>query len=596
MRRKLLQLSTLLCLGLTTSMAETRIMVISDPHIFSPENCSKVDPIDDNKLNHYSFDIFSKAVENTIEAKPDLLLITGDLTCYGEKSGHESAHEILKKATDAGITVKVIPGNHDIMDPYSIDPDSATVTPSEFAEIYSDMAYDSIVARDSNSLSWAASINDKLAIIGLDANIYDGDYHSDGCLRKSTLNWMKAQADSFHKQDKMVIAMVHYEIMDHFTKEVTYMGFKLNVPQSTALPNSILNITNKHNPTVTEGEDAEDVTLDDVQIAFADADIHYVLTGHFHVNNTAKKSVKKSDGSEFDLYDLSTGGLSTYPCFMRTVVVNEEEGTVNSTSTLVEMPLDNGESDLQSKAKEAVSILDGSFEEYGFTISGLIEEYMAEEPYELYDATEIYQDKSYTFPSLTYTRIFDDNNWQTLYVPFASNYSDWSDNFDIALPVQSKAGAMFFNAVTDTNKVYPANSLALIRLKSDKATGRYSIKPSSTEIAPDTSTLAFTDCNLTGVYSETLGQDHHVTYKNKFTLVSDSSVIKPMRWYLDNTYSYNFDEISLYVDNVESYVSNLKRASLISDDKTYRVDGSLVKNNTELPHGLYIINGKKTIK
>lgn len=596
MRKKLLQLSALLCLSFTNLMAETRIMVISDIHLLPDEYKEELNSLGDNKLSEYSTAILSKAVNNVIETKPDLLLVSGDMTFYGEKSGHELTHSILQKVTSAGIPVKVIPGNHDIMNPYSLDENHGNVNIEEFAEIYKDMGYEEGVARDKNSLSWATAINDSLAIIGLDANIYNGEYNSDGCLRKSTINWMKVQADSFHNEGKMVIAMVHYEIMDHFTKQISIMGLNLNVPQSMASPNSILNINHKHQPNIEEGEDAEDVTLDEIQQAFADADIHYVLTGHFHVHNSSMKTVQKSDGSDFDLYDFSTGGLTTYPCWMRTVLVNEGNGTATTTSSLLEMSLENGNHDLQAQAKKAVSILDQSYEKYGFTVSGLIEENMVEENYELYDGTEMYQDTTYSFPSLTYTRIFDNKKWQPLYVPFASTYSDWSDNFEIALPVISKAGAMFFTQITDDNQQLPANSLALVRLKSNKSKGRYSIAVSQTPVViePDYNDMELPDYKIVGVYNDTLVKNVYIVNGNELTLANDSSSIKPMRWYMVNNSPYNFESVSLYIDNEISSVNDMN-SILQNDDKIYNIDGTEVLNKVNLPNGIYIINSKKVM-
>lgn len=577
-------------------MAETRIMVISDAHLLPYEYVGALDSLGDNKLSAYSIDILNKVIDNTIEIKPDLLLVCGDMTFHGEKSGHDLSHSILKRAVDAGISVKVIPGNHDILNPLSFDEGKANVTPEQFAEIYKDMGYDDGVERDSNSLSWATSINDKLAIIGLDANIYDGkEYYSDGCIRASTLDWMKKQAAAFQNDGKMVIATVHEEIMDHFSTEVSYFGIPLNVQQSTVLPNTILNISHKHNPTVTEGDDAKDVTLDDVQTAFADAGIHYVLTGHFHVNNESKQTIKTSDGENFDLYDLSTGGLTSYPCFFRNVLVNEDDQTVNSTSTLLEMSV--GDSDLQNKSKEAISNMDATYSQYGFSIISLIEENMAKENVEIFDGTEIYQDSTYEFASLTYTRIFNDKNWQPLFVPFASKYSDWSENFDLALPVQSKAGAMFFTQIADADTPLPANTLALIRLKSDKQEGGYSIKPSQEPVViePNSSVMEFDDYTIIGEYNATEVKDEYIIDKNKLILVSDSTTIKPMSWHMANNSNYNFETVDIYIDNVITSVNGLK-TRVLKEDKIYDIHGKAIKKQKDLPKGVYIINGIKVLR
>lgn len=608
MRKKLLELSALLCLGISNVNAETRIMVISDAHVLSPENCVKMGKLDDNKLNYHSFDIFNKAVENVITAKPDLLLYAGDLSYLGEKSSHLAAHSILEKVKDAGIPVKVIPGNHDILVPSTMCVDSTNITAEEFASIYQDMGYEEGVARDSNSLSWAASINDSLAIIGLDANIYDGkEYYSDGCLRKSTLDWMKEQASAFQNEGKMVIAMVHEELMDHVEMSVTLMGFPITVNQSTALPKTILNINHKHNPSATEGVDTTDVTLEDVQTAFADANIHYVLTGHFHVHNTAKKTVKKSDGTDFDLYDISTGGLTTYPCWMRTLHINEGAETVESTSSLVMMTVEEGTSDLQSYAKEAIKLWDKTFESYKFSIAEKVDEYMAQENYELYDATEYVTNNSYGFPSVSYTRNFEDNDWHILYLPYNFEYSDLSENFDIAFNVEGKDSSLYFETFTETQKSIMPFTMALIRLKQGKEPGRYSIVTEDTNLQYDIVSDMFGELSVRGNYQNLTSKEleegpYFILNDGKFRTVapsadSDSILIKPMRWYIDGTQATNNPEtISIYVDD-ENIITDTKisPATKRTEGKVFRINGSQVKNDENLPLGVYIVDGKKVI-
>lgn len=625
MNRLLIQLSALLCFSLAQTYAQTRIMVISDTHVVAPDNQSLVKNISDNKLDYYSYDILNKAVGNIIKAKPDLLLVCGDLTFFGEKSGHATAHSLLSKVTEVGIPVKVIPGNHDIMDPNSIDDDKANLDAAAFVELYKDMGYETGVERDANSLSWATSINDKLAIIGLDANIYDGTKHySDGCLRTSTIAWMKKVAQKYQDEGKMVIAMVHEEIMNHFTKQITVYGMPITITQQQAEPTSILNINYKHNPNVTSGDDATDVTLSDVQKAFADAGIHYVLTGHFHVHNAAKMNVTRTDGTSFELNDISTGSLTTYPNWMRTLTVDESAGTMTWTSSMLEMPLDDNTVDLQTKAKAALSTDDAKYDTYGFTISDMMKDFMATEPYELYDGTEMSQFTNdngtitytaYTFPSLKYTRTFNNNNWQALYVPFASLYSDWSGKFDIAIPDEGTSDALHFTTITDESEEIPANTIALIRLKGEFAPGQYSVYSSAktdnlVTLVPGNTEKTISDYILNGTYSGMTGNMMTGLYalsggalKTVSSSLSngDNIFLNPMRWYLDfvtvSPMSSKPSSISVLVDDdTEATKISLVSDTLHADDKVYRIDGTQMKSGSSLPHGLYIINGKKSVK
>lgn len=615
-----LRLAAILCLALSSmaSVAQTRIMVISDPHTVSGDKQATVES-QSGKLDKHSYDIFSKAAKNIIQSKPDLLLVCGDLTYNGEVTSHDAAHAILKTVSDAGIPVKVIPGNHDILNPNSIDDGSANITAEEFASRYVDMGYESGVERDVNSLSWATSINDKLAIIGLDANIYStGTYYSDGCLRTSTLNWMKEQAAAFHSQGKMVIAMVHQEIMNHFSKTL----YGMTVTQATVAPTSILNNNYKHNPMVTEGEDATDVSLADVQKAFADAGIQYVLTGHFHVHNIATLEVTKTDGTKATLEDISTGGLSTYPCWMRTLMVNEEAGTLTSTSTLVEMNFDGETGDLQDQSKTAVAGLNAAYPmlaQLGTSVPTLIEGQMVLEPYEFYDGTEVTH--TGTFPSVTYTRTFNNNSWQALFIPFATVYGDWNENFDVALVDNVSGSALHFKSLSADADAIAANTIALVKLKSGKATGEYSISSSVktsdlVSIAPDTETTkeeladASNTYTLFGTYSGITGGEMYSSQlyglgggalKKVASSVAGSSeiFIKPMRWVMNITPKGSGAKpasLPVLIDEemVPTAIDFTEALQSVADSKAYRLDGTQASDTSA--HGIYIINGKKIVR
>lgn len=624
MKHTLKKISVLVCCLLTASMAmaQTRIMVISDPHVLAKANETSASTLT-GKLDKYSYEILSKATEDIKLAKPDLLLVCGDLTYNGEATSHLSAYDLLSNVKNAGIPVMVIPGNHDILNINSIDPENANITATAFAERYKDMGYGSNVVRDENTLSWAASVNDKLAIIGLDANIYDGtNYYSDGCLRKSTLDWMKTQAANFQSQGKMVIAMVHQQLIDR------YMGYQAMQASST-----LLNITYKRNPV--NGTSEEEVTNADVQKAFADAGIHYILTGHMHIHNIATSVVKTSAGNDFTLTDISTGGLTTYPCWMRTLRVDETSGTITSTSTMVEMPMteNNTKMDLQTLAAKYSGALDTT---YPFiyaathkTVAQNIKAQMLTEPYELYDATEVSQfttndgtttQTAYTFPSLKYTRTFSNTSWQALFVPFASVYSDWSENFDIATPDAATADYVHFTRITDPATSVPANTVALIKAKS---TGTYTITSSVKSngyvtLVPDVTTNVLSldynndysnDFSLQGEYSGLTGKWMHDNevyalggglLKSVGNEASDSEEIflKPMRWYLSvlGNSGAKPSSIQFRIDDDIVNAIDVINGTAYGSSKIYRIDGTQVQDSRNLPHGLYIINKKVVAK
>ena len=193
-----------------------KIMVISDPHLLAPSL------YDDGKAAHQLeksdmklvtlSDLIMKTMSDVIIAeKPQLLLISGDLTLNGERASHERLAEHLQRLQEAGVRTLVIPGNHDVMCPYSKQykgDEPATVpnvTSEEFATIYAHFGYGSDSQRDPSSLSYTCEPVPGLIILGIDSNIYatsrdnEVKYHTDGAVKPETLEWIRHQLSQAQK-------------------------------------------------------------------------------------------------------------------------------------------------------------------------------------------------------------------------------------------------------------------------------------------------------------------------------------------------------------------------------------------------------------
>jgi 3',5'-cyclic AMP phosphodiesterase CpdA len=128
----------------------------------------------DQKLIEFSEPILKEAISEILAAKPDILLIPGDLTKDGEKVCHLAMAKFLKEISDQGIKVFVVPGNHDINNPEAVayDGNNSSPTPSisanDFANIYSGFGYMNAISRDNNSLSYICEPFNKVWILGID--------------------------------------------------------------------------------------------------------------------------------------------------------------------------------------------------------------------------------------------------------------------------------------------------------------------------------------------------------------------------------------------------------------------------------------------
>lgn len=322
-------LSVALLCGTLLSHADIRIALISDCHIVAGEHISLLGK-PGGKMDAQSLELLQAALDSIKADKPDLLLISGDLTYNGEKQGHHTMSDLLHKVSAAGTKVLVVPGNHDILNPHHLGNEETTV--NDFRTIYADFMGN---IQHEGSLSWTQRIGKDLAIIGLDANIYgNGQYVSDGCITRSHLEWLQHTAQAMRSEGRMIIALVHQQLLEHFNN------------QASLFPSTLYNIKYQ-----TRGNDTQIVTPTELRQAFAEAGIHYVVSGHFHVQDIAGADFTVHNKT-WRIWEISTGGLSTYPSYFRTLHVDPNTQKVSITSKSVNLHRNYGMNLLKEQAQE----------------------------------------------------------------------------------------------------------------------------------------------------------------------------------------------------------------------------------------------------
>ncbi len=208
------------------SKVVTDLIFASDTHYMSPNltdyGTAFNELIDngDGKVVRYMVEIWDAFAEEVIAARPDALILSGDLTMNGEKVNHEEFAARLAVIEAAGIDVLVIPGNHDINNPYAtqyfgnaqsfID----TVTPAEFRHIYAPYGYDEAVSQAPDSLSYLYELNETTWMLMLDSCIYAPANEVDGEIKSGTMTWIEQCLKDAYAQGITVIPVAHHNLQE----------------------------------------------------------------------------------------------------------------------------------------------------------------------------------------------------------------------------------------------------------------------------------------------------------------------------------------------------------------------------------------------
>ncbi len=236
----------------------------------------------DSKLLNYSEELLDAWVQQVISAKPKAVILSGDLTNNGEKSSHEALASKLASIKESGIGVYVIPGNHDISNPWARSFKEGKqlktdyISPQQFESIYADFGYNQAVDRDQDSLSYLVEMSDDLWVLMLDTNKYSQNIEAgypvtEGELSESTLSWIDKQGALAKKEGAHLFAVMHHNLIDH--SELASLGFTIN-------------------------------NNEQVITAFKKAGINLVLSGHSHIQDIR---------SQDEMYDIATSALEVYP-------------------------------------------------------------------------------------------------------------------------------------------------------------------------------------------------------------------------------------------------------------------------------------------
>jgi len=191
----------------------------------------------DGKQLDYSEELLDAFTQQIAEERPNVLILSGDLTNNGELESHEDLAEKLQKVEQAGTRVYVIPGNHDLLNPWARSfkgedqYKAASVTEEQFTEIYGAYGYDEAVSRDYSSLSYLVKPSDGIWLLMLDTSKYKnnaklGYPETGGELKAGTLKWIQDCGQQAKQAGARIIPVMHHNLTDH--SDVVKEGFTLD--------------------------------------------------------------------------------------------------------------------------------------------------------------------------------------------------------------------------------------------------------------------------------------------------------------------------------------------------------------------------------
>ncbi len=205
-----------------------KIFYGTDLHLLSPKLTDNSDHFQemlrkgDGKLTQYSDEITHAFLDEVLEAKPDALILGGDLTFNGEEMSHTDLAEYLAPVKNAGLPVLIIPGNHDINQLFSyrfVQNDAipvSAISQKEFWQIYSPFGGVSSISRDKNSLSYVCELSPKLRVLMLDTSQYQlGDIRVGGKVSDKTLAWVEKCLQEAQASGAEVLSVTHHNLLIH---------------------------------------------------------------------------------------------------------------------------------------------------------------------------------------------------------------------------------------------------------------------------------------------------------------------------------------------------------------------------------------------
>lgn len=214
-----------------TKNAIKKVWIITDLHQLSPDlqddksAFKTIQATAAGKDLRYGKDRMEALLLQAKREKPDLLIVSGDLTFNGEYQSLKDLSETFQTFEKNGIQVLVEPGNHDIVDGWEREfrgnkqYKTKQISKDDFETLMADFGYQEADVRDKSSLTYLAKVSPKQWFLMIDSNIYSdgvgkGAPATNGRLKKKTLSFIEKQLSAAKEQGAMVIPVIHHNVIN----------------------------------------------------------------------------------------------------------------------------------------------------------------------------------------------------------------------------------------------------------------------------------------------------------------------------------------------------------------------------------------------
>ena len=252
--------------AISGSTASIKLCILSDLHYLAAADQAAADG-NEWRLYGESAPATEEAIEAVIRQRPDVLLLTGDLTSGAGRASAEELAQKLQKVEQAGIRVFVINGESDM---------SGGLSPAEFRDIFHAYGYDGADSAAyyqpqpseeavQGSLSYAVTPKPGIRLLMIDSEAHEQGVEG-GAISDGLMKWVLQQADRARQNGETLIAGIHRPLLAH---------------QSGARSASF-------NGTIHNSSE--------IARQFANAGLSYFFTGHMHETDVAQYTSPEGTG------------------------------------------------------------------------------------------------------------------------------------------------------------------------------------------------------------------------------------------------------------------------------------------------------------